>query len=311
MKAIVVTSCSNRKKHKPSEQLRARHLPRGTIEQVTQSWFDRVQGADTRHLPRALYCGRGYREAEKAANRFGADPFIISAGLGLLRPIDQVPAYDLTLSRKSNDCILKPIVKPIQLSEWWTAIGAHRGEKNRLSSLLLDNVGTIVLLACSSDYLSLVIEDLGKLPTEERQRVRIFGPQNAQQKFTTVAAMVMPYDERFDGPDGPLRGTKADFAQRCLSHYVTNIWPVHQGNVTLEEDKVLLEMLAEGWRSPTLIVRETKDDEEIINLVPNLWNRANGKSGRMLRILRDEENIACEQGRFAQLFKVAKQEYSL
>ena len=49
-------------------------------------------------------------------------------------------------------------------------------------------------------------------------------------------------------------------------------------------------------------------DEEIIKKIQQLWDKADGKSNKMLRVLRDEESIACEQGRFSRLFKLAKSE---
>ncbi|MDP7386746.1 MAG: hypothetical protein QF593_12030, partial [Nitrospinota bacterium] len=45
------------------------------------------------------------------------------------------------------------------------------------------------------------------------------------------------------------------------------------------------------WRPPVKVQRVKKSDEEIIKLVPNMWDRAKGSSSRMLRVLRDEEEI--------------------
>ena len=49
------------------------------------------------------------------------------------------------------------------------------------------------------------------------------------------------------------------------------------------------------------------DDDEMKIIIKKLWSRADGQVGRMLRVLRDEEKIACEQGRFATLFREVKE----
>ena len=56
---------------------------------------------------------------------------------------------------------------------------------------------------------------------------------------------------------------------------------------------------------PTNAPRTRKSDSEILNLIHRRWRRVEGRSGRMLRLLRDEEMIACEQGRFRRLFLLA------
>jgi hypothetical protein len=47
---------------------------------------------------------------------------------------------------------------------------------------------------------------------------------------------------------------------------------------------------------------------EIIDLVLRDWDVVGGRSSMMLRHLRDELRVACEQQRFAGLFKIAARE---
>ena len=55
--------------------------------------------------------------------------------------------------------------------------------------------------------------------------------------------------------------------------------------------------------SPPRFFRSPRTDVEIADLILANWERAEGKSSRMLRVLRDDLDIACEQSRFARLFR--------
>jgi hypothetical protein len=59
-------------------------------------------------------------------------------------------------------------------------------------------------------------------------------------------------------------------------------------------------------RPPKPISRAKATDEEIVTLIHRHWATMNGQSSRMLRHLRDHLHIACEQTRFRDLFRTAK-----
>ena len=52
--------------------------------------------------------------------------------------------------------------------------------------------------------------------------------------------------------------------------------------------------------------RKRLSDDEILKVIDAHWDKAKGQSGLMLRVLRDDLNLACEQGRFKHLFHAAK-----
>ena len=55
-----------------------------------------------------------------------------------------------------------------------------------------------------------------------------------------------PYTENFDGPDGVLRGTNRDFAQRCHADFLTRYNKFNNIGQTLES----IEVDMKKWRSP-------------------------------------------------------------
>ncbi|MGF6923880.1 hypothetical protein OKW28_008077 [Paraburkholderia sp. 40] len=55
-------------------------------------------------------------------------------------------------------------------------------------------------------------------------------------------------------------------------------------------------------KKPVIPVRERKTDSEILALLRKNWDRFDGTSARLLRFLRDEALVACEQSRFRNLW---------
>ncbi len=311
MDTIVITTCSNRKRLKPPANLRARALPSGELNVVAREWLSRTALATETISAGELYCGRGFREAEIAAARFGNKPWIISAGLGLLRYSMQVPAYDLTLSTSSSDCILKRIEGEGTPSDWWEAIARQRSENNPLSHLIANNPKALILIAASSPYTNLIASDLQNLHETDRSRIRIFGPRNLDKVPKSIWPLIMPYDARFDGPNSSLPGTRGDFAQRALRHFSETAAITEENLNDPDQHAKRVRKCLAPWDAQKQIIRSRKTDEEIVQLVVSLWNHARGSASKMLRILRDQEFVACEQGRFAALYKIAKERYSL
>ena len=81
MQVTVVTSCVNRKRIVPDENLRAGNLPIGSFEEVADEWNARVAVPHrTKRQAKDVYCGRAFQEALKAAEELKTRLWIISAG---------------------------------------------------------------------------------------------------------------------------------------------------------------------------------------------------------------------------------------
>jgi hypothetical protein len=311
MSFVVVTSCTNRKRFQSSEALQARSLHRGLLEDVAHQWVERVK-ADPGQTPTVdLYQGRGFQEAVKASSSSDGAMFVLSAGLGIVREDQLIPAYSLTLTAGSADSVQEKIVRSIHPTEWWEALSSAWDQPTPFADLARDFPKRRVLVACSEIYAQMISRDIEILPETERRRVRLFGPRKPSRLSPILQPLVMPYDERFDGNDGPLRGTRSDFPQRALRHFVEHLMPETSVLDDPEYDATLIKKAHESWKLLERPKRQPKSDEQILDVISNLWERAQGRSGRMLRVLRDEELIACEQGRFAALFKQVKERHAL
>ena len=157
----------------------------------------------------------------------------------------------------------------------------------------------------------MVKNDLKRLEDTRKKHLRLFGPRSLDNVPPPLHQCVMPYGESLNGPDSPIPGTQGDFAQRAMRHFAVSVLENTACVNDPNEDADAVRKQSKTWRSPIQVSRSQKSDAEIIDIVPQLWDRSRGSSAKMLRVLRDEERISCEQGRFAKLFKEAKVRHGL
>ena len=287
--------------------LRAASLPKGSPQELATAWVARLESSRGRIRADGLYCGRSFVEAKTAAQVLGANFYIVSAGIGLVRQDAQVPAYGVTVSGASEDNVIGRMngeAGPDAIGQWWRLLCRKSPVGERLRTVVRASSG-LVLIALPSVYLSMIASDLAKLHGRSRSRLRIFTSAAPKGLPKSLSSLVMPYDERLDGPDSPMPGTRSDFAARALRHFVDHILKKHFSGDVREHMRAVTSSLAR-MRKPRVAVRARHSDEEIIRLIQDHWNAANGKSSRMLRVLRDDLSVACEQSRFAGLFRKAK-----
>jgi len=306
MSAVLVTVCTNRKTIPPARRLKAQDLPSGPQSYVSETWRDWLRRATPSAAAKNLYAGRGFAEARLAAERSGADLWVLSAGLGLVQADEEVPAYDLTLSAGSESSIRQKVTDgPFDAALWWSEIGRRTRPKRSLANLVSGRPDQQIVISVSGSYLELIEKDLLSLTPSDLRRVRLIGPLSGTGIAERLQALVMPYDDRFNGPDTPLPGTRADFSQRAARHFLEQIW-LGSPNAEASEHARRVRESQRSMAWPTQVERQQLADDEIVKVILSCWERADGQSARMLRVLRDEERIACEQGRFVELFKRAR-----
>ena len=308
MKILLVTTCTNRKTVPTAERIQASlELPRGSQEHVTEAWKGALRQPYTPLPARDLYCGRGFSEALAAEASSVGKLWIISGGLGLVAADELVPPYDLTLSPGSPNSIQDRVKGTFDPARWWSDLARRRRPKRTLAALAKDHPDYLIAVAVSGSYLELIAADLLSLPDDDLARLRLIGPVRYEQVPDRLRTTLLPYDARLNGPDSEISGTRADFPQRALRHFVDNIWPDTR-NSSAAEHAAAVESLLANHAHPSSPKRQQYPDDELIRLIIKFWDRADGQAGRMLRLLRDDENIACEQGRFSRLFKVAAEQ---
>lgn len=290
--ALIITNCSKRKRAPLDPNLHALKLESGALDAVAVEWSRRLGAANKVCKAQDLYAGRAFVEASRAAGVLGSPLAVVSAGLGLIDGGAEVPSYSLTTAQRDPDNILRKIdARP---SDWWVSLQSH----SPFRSHAIETETGPILAALSAGYLAMVAADWAKWPTERLARLRLFTKEQPAGIAEALVAAWMPYDDRLDALGDGHAGTQADFAQRAMRHYAGTIGVAG----TLAEDRAAVRRSLDGLTVRQVPTRSRHTDEEIRSLVRAHWVTVGGRSGAMLRHLRDTLGVACEQGRFKDLF---------
>ncbi|WP_425985235.1 DUF6884 domain-containing protein [Ensifer sp. R-19] len=298
----ILTACTQRKRVSHNPLLCARHLPEGKLSDVAGTWADRLSQAATTCPAKDLYCGRSFSEAVKAAQNIQAELHIVSAGLGLVPGDVNVPSYNLTVSKGTADCVLSKLNGECSEADWWGALG---GPDPLLQ--VIKKASPIVIIGLPSPYLRMIAPTLALLSDDLCNKLRIVGGRDVPDLDPRLEAFRLPYDDRFDGPDSPLPGTKADFASRAARHFAEEVL-AKAPTASTDDHRSLAEAEMSTWRRPVAKAGVRMSDADLKSIVRARWASAGGRSTRLLRILRDELNVACEQKRFAKLAAEIREE---
>ncbi|WP_292071318.1 hypothetical protein [Brevundimonas sp. UBA7534] len=293
--SLVIVMCSKRKRAVADPLLIAGDLPVGDSKAVAADWGRRLRQAAPAVKAGDLYAGRGFSEATRAAAHLEARLAIVSAGLGLVDAGTIVPAYSLTTVPRDPDNILGKIGGSAR--EWWKDLQSVSPYQ---SDALARDTGPI-LAALSAGYLAMVADEWSRWPRERLARLRIFSKEKPSSAAAALLPAWMPYDDRLDFAGPNLEGTQGDFAQRALRHFATSLRSTASAQTDSDSVRVALDGLSPRPRP----VRIRRTDDEVIELIHAHWDHVDGRSGLMLRHLRDTLGFACEQGRFKTLFHKA------
>lgn len=298
---IVLTNCTARKRS-GSQALRLRPPDAGNgLHQAVFQWKSALAAHGPQMPARTLYVGRSMSEAKRVCEALAADLWVASAGAGLIHGDDTLAPYDVTASGgiESLHVLLQRLgATP---SEWWRAL---RGRCS-LAELIRSTPKAIVLAALPASYLQLIADDLAELEESEIARVRIFTSRvGAEMLSGSASAAVMPYDDRLEDIS-KYKGTRADFPQRALRHFVEAL---HGHRLDQAAGRIAVAMSLESRAWPQATTRRRADDEEIKEMIRREWDRTGGRCSVMLRWIRDDALVSCEQSRFSQLWRAVRSE---
>ena len=295
--ATVITICTHRKRVRPSIVATAVSLPFASQDAVQSAWLEKIRTLPPEVRASALYAGRGFGLAAQAAKNAKAKLYILSAGLGLVAAAQRVPGYGLTVSGGRAESVAAKVSGEFDAAAWFSALLAGPYSKQ-----WADAVGRSgrILLALTRPYAEMVGKSLSALDPPTLARLRIFGASLAPALPAVLRPALAPYDERLDAI---LPGTRADFSQRALLHFVRSV-AVKQDAQDRDADYAAVEAALEGVVAPNRLRRPRRTDEEILQMI---LARLRSQSGiaRILRALRDEDGVACEQSRFGRLYRAA------
>lgn len=301
---IIVTNCTNRKRVDETGVALSAIDCSGSLATVAALWTNAVRNSRSLRQAQDVYMGRGFVEARRTAAALRSPLYIVSAGLGVVGAADMIPSYDLTVSGGTNS--LRPMLVHLgaEPSDWWAALTTELGKERTLRALLDRHRESNLLLAMPGSYLALIAKELTSLKRSQIDRLRIITSSYGQALLPSNAGHVaLPYDERLEG--SPYAGTRVDFAQRALRHFVEVL---NGRELSAEMARSAVAEAMRKLKRPTGPEREKKSDVEILDLLRKNWIRFDGASTHLLRYLRDEAMVACEQSRFRDLWRSLRME---
>lgn len=307
MDVLLLTNCTNRKRGRASDERPARWYrgapaERGTLANLARLWKKELSRRGDRMPATELYVGRSVVDAREAAGLLGATMGFVSAGLGLTHADALVPCYDLTVSPGPTSILPLLTQCGSTPADWWMELNGGPAIARAVS----DARTRAVFLALPSGYLEMISADLQHCPSQSAEKLRIFTSEKGRSAVPKhLQHCVMPYDDRLEATD--LSGTRTDFPQRALRHFVERL---NGNSLSLADSVVAVERSMFGLQAPRTPLRTKLSDEDISQLLRANWSENNGSSTRLLRFLRDQAQVACEQGRFRRIWGELRQEIS-
>lgn len=295
--AAILAPCASRKSIGPESNATAVSLPRGTQPFIETAWSCVLSGLPAQRRAADLYRGRGFGLSRESAARADAALYVISAGLGLVDGEREIPSYGVTVSDRGEESIARRVVGGFDPERWWRSVsGSDYSE--RLEDVARRHRGPL-LVALTTPYATMIGASLGALPEEAIARLRLFGHGIAAALPPHLAPAVMPYDARLDAV---LPGTRTDFSQRALRHFCDNV-PT-DGSLDAAASAAAVRKSLEGHEPPVRAVRPRRSDDDMVALIAGHLQRTSGV-GRILRLVRECDGLACEQARFSRLYGIA------
>ncbi|WP_218946903.1 hypothetical protein [Acinetobacter sp. YH16052] len=301
MNHIIISNCTNRKlskltKIEPSEKM----YDIENVDFFINHWLSLIQCAKQKKTAIEIYQGRSVSEILRAKKIIDAEIIFLSAGLGIVNGGDMIPNYDLTISEGQNS--LKSMFSKWRINEsiWWEKIS--RISNNNLNLL---HEAECIFIALPQNYLNMILPFLSGLDMSTLSKIRLFlHPQSVQKLPEHLQKLYIPYDYRIENSE--FKGTMVDYCQRCLHHFIKYIFSPNQ-DITTAKSLVTQYIKSLPPIAPK-IIRPKLTDDEISKLILEGWDFCNGQSSKLLRFLRDEKMIACEQSRFQALWRHIKNE---
>lgn len=300
---LVITGCTGRKRKAVPCAQQISTLTPAPLRELATEWIERLSQAPHRFEAASVYAGRAFRETTIAARSVGARLLVVSAGLGLIDATDEIPPYALTIVSGAPDSIAERITESFSATLWWRSLQQLSPFARSLHEVAERDGGSI-LIALSGVYLSMITSDLETLPVGTLQRVRLFTRTPKARIEPSLRPFVMPYDDRLDGVDSSIKGTRNDFAARALRHFV-NLGL----SGTVDDDSLSVVRALSGWRPPIAIARARHSDAALLDLIRLHRTGAGCSTSKLLRFFRDTLGISCEQSRFAMLVRQVRSEF--
>lgn len=313
----VVATCTDRKTLAAPSCLLVRNLPsRSNGAPDVDVWLQRRDEATAESIPaEELYKGELWtstlrlRDVARATTR-QVVLWVASAGYGLIRADAEVKPYGATFAQGAADSVSRArtgLRADQQTATWWRALTdapASEGTPASIAELAGDVGGDDLLVVMSASYVAACREDL-LAASDLHERAVLVSAGAAQDP--DHAGWAVDFDARVQGEGRPLDGSRISLNVRVAEHLVREAGPRPLDRTS---SAAIAREIMEGLVSaPRYSHRRAATDEEVLDFARStLRAEPSASASAALRRFRDEAERACEQKRFAKLFREAKRE---
>lgn len=306
----VIVTCTQRKSRPVPPELHLRHIPQVEPVGRCRQWRRRLADSPTARLTATeLYAGEHWQVARSlAAEGIEAGRqvalWVCSAGYGLVPGSAPLCPYAATFSSAQPDSVLRPAAASSDLARWWHELatwdGPTPGQPRTLAALARSDPSAAMLVAVSPPYLRACGRDLAEAITVARDRLAVVCAGGAP---AGLAAVALPADARLQATLG---GTRGALNVRIAAHLLA----AHAGPFTRPALAATMADLLERQPPVPRYERTELDDDAVRRFIAAALKGHHNGSGpactRLLRRLRDS-GYACEQRRFASLYRLVKE----
>lgn len=304
----VVVTCTERKRRAPSRALQFRSLAKSSKR---SAWTQRLEQDPSDAGPAIdLYAGDHWtvvRGLDQVVRKSGArlQLWVCSAGYGLIPANAPVKAYSATFSAHKPDSVIARTA--LSRRQWWSELadwrGPSKGQPRTLAALAARFPKAPLLFAGSDRYLDAVEDDLMAALDELRSSELLTIFSTGAKPSRGLADHLAPSSARLKPALGG--GSMHSLNVRLLRHAIAALTPER-----LRSDEVarLFQRLLKGAPEMPVHDRKPMTDDDLRSFIRAEFKKnARAKHSPLLRLLRDSGR-ACEQKRFAEIFKQVKAE---
>jgi hypothetical protein len=305
----VIVSCTNRKRYPAPASLTVRNLGGSDVAGRLRIWKARLRQVPAdRYRADRLYIGDHWAVARQLPSRVAdagltARLWVCSAGYGLIRSDTLLKPYQATFAPGTDDYVVAGTTdRTAEARAWWQGVcalrlGSAQTTPRTLAQLAATQPRTPMLVALSLDYLDAVADDLEEVLKRPffREHLAIVSCGTVGQRGPRMAN-ILPCDGLMAGALG---GTLTSINVRIARHLLTAL---KGADPTVERLTRLARSIPRAAAPPA---RQARSDRQVLAFIRSALRRTPRPSrSRLLREYRDA-GLACEQGRFANLYSVA------
>ncbi len=306
----LVVSCTNRKRYPPRPGLAVRDLSSGDMAERLHTWRERLLSVPAdRYRADQLYSGDHWAVARGIPSLLSRSGLTIrlwvcSAGYGLISCDSLLKSYQATFAPGSDDYVaVHAKDRTAAARTWWQGVCTVpliEGEATprTLAQLAAAHPRTPMLVALSVDYLDALADDLHEvLQRPFFQKHLSIVSCGAVGQRRAWAQNLLPCDGLMSAAVG---GALTSINVRIARHLLASL---NGSEPTVDRLATLARCIPRaGTAAPE---RQPRSDRQVLAFIRKALCRSPAPSrSRLLRECRDA-GLACEQGRFAQLYRVA------